>query len=64
MGRTEHARQRVYSKLISVEDPVEYDLPGVNQIQVNTSIGLDFPRVLRSVLRHDPELDRISVPPR
>jgi general secretion pathway protein E len=43
-------------KLVGVEDPVEFDLPGVVQVQVNPAIGLDFARVLRSVLRHDPDV--------
>src|SRR5260370_4211204 len=38
------------------EDPIEYDLPGVNQIQVNKNIDLDFARVLRSFLRQDPDV--------
>ncbi|MBE0447751.1 MAG: Flp pilus assembly complex ATPase component TadA [Actinobacteria bacterium] len=42
--------------LLTVEDPVEYRLPGVNQIQVNTKIGLTFARALRSFLRHDPDV--------
>lgn len=44
------------SKLFTVEDPVEYQLAGVNQIQVNPPIGLDFAHVLRSVLRQDPDV--------
>jgi type IV pilus assembly protein PilB len=40
----------------TVEDPIEYDLPGINQIQVNKDIGLDFPRVLRAFLRQDPDI--------
>src|SRR5262249_46111772 len=40
----------------TVEDPVEYQLPGVNQIQVNPRIGLGFANILRSVLRHDPDV--------
>ncbi len=44
------------SKLFTVEDPVEYQLAGVNQIQVNPQIGLDFAHVLRSVLRQDPDI--------
>ncbi|MBV9146599.1 MAG: Flp pilus assembly complex ATPase component TadA [Acidobacteria bacterium] len=40
----------------TVEDPVEYDLSGINQIQVNKDIGLDFPRVLRAFLRQDPDI--------
>ncbi|MGB7481936.1 MAG: GspE/PulE family protein [Burkholderiaceae bacterium] len=43
-------------KLITVEDPVEYRLPGVNQVQVNDKIELDFARVLRSALRQDPDV--------
>ena len=41
-------------KLISIEDPVEYQIEGVTQIQVRPDIGLDFARILRSVVRHDP----------
>jgi MSHA biogenesis protein MshE len=43
-------------KLITVEDPVEYRLPGVNQVQVNEKIELSFARVLRSALRQDPDI--------
>lgn len=43
-------------KLISIEDPVEYQIDGVNQIAVNPAIGLTFATVLRSVLRHDPDV--------
>ncbi|GHC65503.1 hypothetical protein GCM10007315_32650 [Gemmobacter tilapiae] len=43
-------------KIITVEDPVEYDLPGVQQVQVHDDIGLSFARVLRSILRHDPNV--------
>jgi len=43
-------------KIITVEDPVEYSLEGVNQIQVNSKIGLDFSSGLRSILRHDPDV--------
>ena len=43
-------------KIITVEDPVEYSLQGVNQIQVNSKIGLDFASGLRSILRHDPDV--------
>ena len=42
-------------KIISLEDPIEYRLDGVNQIQVNPSIGLHFSNLLRSVLRQDPD---------
>jgi len=43
-------------KIITVEDPVEYHVPGVNQIQVNHKVGLDFAAGLRSILRHDPDV--------
>jgi MSHA biogenesis protein MshE len=43
-------------KIITVEDPVEYRLPGINQVQVNEKIDLSFSRVLRSVLRLDPDV--------
>ncbi len=42
--------------IISIEDPVEYRLPGVNQAQVNTKIGLDFAQGLRAILRQDPDI--------
>ena len=44
------------SNIVTVEDPVEYQLELVNQIQVQTNIGLTFARVLRSVLRQDPDI--------
>ncbi len=44
------------NKIISIEDPVEYALEGITQIQVNAKIGLTFPNALRSVLRHDPDI--------
>jgi type IV pilus assembly protein PilB len=47
------------SKLLTAEDPVEYDIDGIVQIPVNEGIGLTFPRVLRAFLRQDP--DRIMV---
>jgi MSHA biogenesis protein MshE len=43
-------------KIITVEDPVEYRLPRVNQVQVNAQIGLTFARVLRTTLRQDPDI--------
>ena len=43
-------------KIITVEDPVEYQLKGINQIQVNEKSGLTFARGLRSILRHDPDV--------
>ncbi len=44
------------SKILTVEDPVEYRLAGVNQIQVNSKIDLSFSRVLRALLRQDPDI--------
>ncbi len=43
-------------KIITIEDPVEYEMEGVTQIQVMSTIGLDFARGLRSILRHDPDV--------
>ncbi len=43
-------------KIITVEDPVEYRLPGINQVQVHEKIDLTFSRVLRSALRQDPDI--------
>lgn len=48
------------SKVFTVEDPIEYQLAGANQIQVNSLIGLDFTHVLRSVLRQDPDVIMIG----
>jgi len=47
------------AKLLTAEDPVEYDIDGIIQIPVNEAIGLTFPRILRAFLRQDP--DRIMV---
>ena len=46
----------VEKKIITIEDPVEYRIDGVNQINVNRKAGLDFARGLRSVLRADPDI--------
>src|SRR5579862_6189792 len=43
-------------KIITIEDPVEYQMKGVNQIQVSEKAGLTFARGLRSILRHDPDV--------
>lgn len=43
-------------KIITIEDPVEYQLEGINQIQVKSEIGLTFANALRSILRHDPDI--------
>jgi general secretion pathway protein E/type IV pilus assembly protein PilB len=47
-------------KIITVEDPVEYKLKGIQQVQVNPKIGLTFARVLRSILRQDPDIIMIG----
>ncbi len=44
------------AKLVTTEDPVEYDLNGLVQVAVNTKIGLTFATCLRSILRHDPDV--------
>ena len=44
------------TKIITAEDPVEFRLPRVSQVQINASIGLDFSRVLRACLRQDPDI--------
>jgi general secretion pathway protein E len=43
-------------KVLAVEDPIEYQLDGVNQVQIKPQIGLSFAHVLRSMLRHDPDV--------
>jgi general secretion pathway protein E len=53
------ALDRAREKLVTIEDPVEYALPGAVQVQVNDRQGLSFARGLRSILRHDP--DRVMV---
>ena len=44
------------TKIITTEDPVEYRLEGINQIQIHSKIGLTFAQSLRSILRHDPDI--------
>ncbi len=44
------------TKIITVEDPVEYQQPGISQIQIHHKIGLTFAHCLRSILRHDPDV--------
>lgn len=46
--------------IMTVEDPVEYDLPGVGQIQVNNRVDLDFAKALRAILRQDPDVVMIG----
>jgi general secretion pathway protein E len=47
-------------KVLTVEDPIEYQLDGVNQVQIKPQIGLSFAHVLRSMLRHDPDVIMIG----
>jgi type IV pilus assembly protein PilB len=42
--------------IITVEDPVEYEMAGINQVQINEKVGLTFPYILRSILRQDPNV--------
>src|SRR5258708_4734924 len=50
----------VARKIVTVEDPIEYQLTGINQIQVNPQIGLNFANLLRSILRQDPDVIMIG----
>ncbi|MCC6324571.1 MAG: pilus assembly protein PilB [Candidatus Brocadia sp.] len=47
---------KIDTKIITAEDPVEYTLPGVNQGEVNEKIGFNFPTILRTMLRQDPNI--------
>jgi type II secretory ATPase GspE/PulE/Tfp pilus assembly ATPase PilB-like protein len=47
-------------KIITVEEPVEYQVPGINQVQLNPEIGMTFPAVLRSILRQAPNIIMIG----
>lgn len=47
-------------KIVAIEDPVEYRIPGIQQIQINDKIGLSFPVILRHVLRQDPDVIMIG----
>jgi general secretion pathway protein E len=47
-------------KIFTVEDPIEYQLAGINQVQVQPAIGLSFPHALRSILRQDPDIIMIG----
>jgi len=53
---TLHAVARPEVNIVTVEDPVEYRIPGINQIQVNAKAGLTFASALRSILRADPDI--------
>jgi type II secretory ATPase GspE/PulE/Tfp pilus assembly ATPase PilB-like protein len=47
---------RPHVHIVSIEDPIEIELPGLTQTQVHESLGLTFPALLRSILRHDPDV--------
>jgi type IV pilus assembly protein PilB len=47
-------------KIITVEEPIEYQMPGINQVQVNTEVGMTFPVALRSILRQAPNVIMIG----
>jgi len=51
---------RTSRNMMTVEDPIEYDLDGISQTQVNSRIGMDFARALRSILRQDPDIIMIG----
>ncbi|MBI3597672.1 MAG: Flp pilus assembly complex ATPase component TadA [Nitrospirae bacterium] len=51
-----HAVRDEVTNIVTVEDPIEYNLEGVNQVQINTDIGLTFAHCLRSILRQDPNV--------
>ncbi len=48
-------RNIISESIVTLEDPVEYELPGINQVNIETNIGLTFPATLRAVLRQDPD---------
>lgn len=54
------AIQTTTMRLMTVEDPIEYEIPGVNQTQVNPAIGLTFGNILRAILRQDPDIIMIG----
>jgi len=51
---------RAASNILTVEDPIEYELPGIGQTQVNPKIALDFAKALRAILRQDPDVIMIG----
>jgi general secretion pathway protein E len=56
LSRLDAARQNI----MTVEDPVEYDLPGIGQIQINSRVDLGFAKALRAILRQDPDVVMIG----
>jgi type II secretory ATPase GspE/PulE/Tfp pilus assembly ATPase PilB-like protein len=55
-----HAINKIDKNVLSVEDPIEYHLPNIRQTQINESIGLTFAKVMRSVVRQDPDIVMIG----
>jgi type IV pilus assembly protein PilB len=51
-----HTLNKPTNKIVTVEDPVEYQLTGINQVQINHDIGWDFSRALRAIFRQDPDI--------
>lgn len=51
-----HQLDSKIKKIITIEDPVEYTIEGINQVQINDKIGLDFKTILRNILRQDPDI--------
>lgn len=51
---------KVDRSIVTVEDPVEYELPGINQTATNPHIGYDFAKAIRHILRHDPDIIMIG----
>lgn len=55
-----HYLNQIEKNIVTLEDPVEIELKGINQININTKIGLDFATVLRALLRQDPDIMMIG----
>uniref|UniRef100_A0A832I688 Pilus assembly protein PilB n=1 Tax=Eiseniibacteriota bacterium TaxID=2212470 RepID=A0A832I688_UNCEI len=55
-----HEIKSVHKNLVSVEDPIEYHIEGVNQVHANHKVGMTFARALRSILRQDPDVIMIG----
>ncbi len=60
MYATLHEINTIEKNIITVEDPVEYSLPLINQVQINEKAGLSFPSTLRSILRQNPDIIMIG----
>ena len=55
-----HEINRMDVRILTAEDPIEYEMPGINQVAVKSDIGLTFARILRSFLRQDPDIVMVS----